>query len=109
MYTDANSAFGQTWSGTTGIPRDHQASVEWSSLQGTYNWFYRYYSNADAGWKKMSWAGDHWHGAQTYQDIYQTSMHPGGTAAAGRFWKSPIDGWVRASGTLWDTNSSCAA
>lgn len=108
MYTDDNAPFGQVWSGTIGIPRDHQASVEWSSVQGTYNWFYRYYSTADVGWDKMTWTGgNHWKGTQNYQEIWQNYVHPGGTNGSARFWKSPIDGTIRASATLQDLDGSC--
>jgi hypothetical protein len=100
--------FGTTFSGTTGIPRDHQASVEWSSSQGAHNWFYRYYSPSDGGWRRMAWMGNtHWHGGQASQDVWPQAIHPGTTNPAGRFWKSPVDGYVRVSGQVYDLDPTC--
>ena len=100
--------FGTTFSGTTGIPRDHQASVEWSSSQGAHNWFYRYYSPSDGGWRRMAWMGNtHWHGGQASQDVWPQAIHPGTTNPAGRFWKSPVDGYVRVSGQVYDLDPAC--
>jgi Subtilase family/Ig-like domain from next to BRCA1 gene len=108
MYDDLGNAFGAKYATTIGIPRDHQASVEWSFFQGAHNWFYRYYSASDSGWRRMAWtAGTHWHGSQPGQDVWPQSIHPGPSSPAGRFWKSPIDGWIRASGQVADLDNAC--
>jgi bacillopeptidase F len=114
LYDDFGNPFGAVFDGTLGIPRDHRASLEFASVQGAYNWFYRYYAPSAHGWKKLGWKADatqpgggFWRRDGSDERIWQQRALPGDMRAVARFWKSPTAGWVRVSGTAADLEPGC--
>jgi subtilisin family serine protease len=114
LYDDQGTPFGATFVGTIGIPRDHQGSQEFTSTQGTNNWFYRYYDPGAAGWKKLSWkvditqpGGGYWRRDGGSQEVYRQWVLPGNANSVARFWKSKMTGWVRVSGRATDQAPGC--
>jgi hypothetical protein len=85
--------FGAVAGTTIGIPWDFQASTTYvPGLQGGNYWFYRFQVNGSGVWRKLSWDGSDWN-----DQIWADHAHPYNTSV-GRFWKSPIAGWVRVTG-----------
>lgn len=88
---------GINWDRNIYLGEKHKASEEYSSIQGTNNWYYAY---SDTTWNNMTWDEDasYWNGGEEYCRVYDSSQHPGDTYRSVRYWISPSNSTVEISG-----------
>jgi len=85
--------FGAVAATTIGIPWDFQGSTTWvPGVQGGNYWFYRFRLLGSELWRKLPWDGHDWS-----DQLWADHAHPY-SVPVGRFWKSPVAGWVRVGG-----------
>jgi hypothetical protein len=108
LHNAAGVPFGDAAATTVGMPWDFQASTNWAEAPGVWGhgyWFFRYQDPVSFVWWRLGWASNRW-GTGTYAGVWQTWAHPGPNFAVARFWKSPVNGTIRVSGSVSRRNSS---
>ena len=85
------------------VSGSYQASLDFSSTQGSKNWYYLDGSGASLVYDPTS---NRWKGTQTNLALWADGGHPGGTKGAMRRWIAPNDGVVRITGNAKDTDSA---
>ncbi|MDP4182750.1 MAG: hypothetical protein Q8942_16890, partial [Bacillota bacterium] len=86
------------WDPTIIYVQSHRASVEFSSTQGSQNWYYQQLDSS-GNYTDMTWdaANFGWRGNQTYCIIGSNSQHPD-TNDSVRKWVAPKTGTINISG-----------
>lgn len=80
----------------------YRASADFSGNQGYKNWYYQ-----DDNGNSLTYdpANSRWQGTQSNHALWKDGGHPGTSRAARRRWIAPIDGTIRITGNVKDTDS----
>lgn len=84
--------------------KGYTASVDFSSTQGTYQWYYQQWNGST--YSDMTWdtGSGRWKGSSTYCLIMNSSQHPDGNDSV-RKWVAPSTGTVRVKGNAHKASS----